>query len=598
MRRAATLLVVAVALGLALPGASIGATPLISVDSVSVSPEQPVPGETVTITPTVKNLQGSDGVFEINGILLKDGSTQYTRITDMGATLSAGSSTEIPLTATFESTGTKRLTIEVWGQLEGEKGSENLRYPVTVEVGDNHPSVSVTASDSAAGAETDGSVTIANGLNSKVENVEVSIAGDGVAVAGGQTVYASIDSGATETVAYTVTHQSAGTHTVNATIEYMTAGGTTRTTHEETTVTTTTADSGDDPQASFTASDSVVGVDATSTVIIANGLDEQMRNVEVSVSGANVTVPEDRQVYATLASGSQTNSTFTYRPETTGTNELTAVINYTTEDGASRTVRRTATAEASSFDGNVSLTTTSESVGGTTRLTVAVLNRENTAIDDVTISASSPNATAGKAVIDSVPAGEKRSATLNLTDFSGDAAVTVDADFAVGDRSQSASTTTTVTSRTTTVTLTGIDINRENDGRLHITGTASNLGTREAKSVVVSVVDAEGVSPAHPNKEFFVGSVPASDFVSFDLYANVDEGTETVPVTLEYLVDGSRHEHTERIEVGDRTGPEQRVSKAGGFGSGLLLPAGLGTVVVLAVVAIIVTAWRRSRGGD
>jgi hypothetical protein len=137
-------------------------------------------------------------------------------------------------------------------------------------------------------------------------------------------------------------------------------------------------------------------------------------------------------------------------------------------------------------------------------------------------------------------------------------------------------------------------------GRLRISGSASNLGTTDAQSVLVGVVDTDRVTPTAPNREYFVGTVPASDFVSFDVYATTEGNVSTVPLRVEYLVDGQRYTRTVEVDAAGASralaaGPDIDRSSGGG---GFLLPLAVGAVVVVVVLAVVVRAWRASRGGD
>ena len=113
-------------------------------------------------------------------------------------------------------------------------------------------------------------------------------------------------------------------------------------------------------------------------------------------------------------------------------------------------------------------------------------------------------------------------------------------------------------------------------------------------SVVLAVVPAEGVEPVAPNREYFVGTVPASDFVSFDLTARIDDDVTSVPVRVTYLADGV--ERSEDVSVPYE--PPETVAGESDGGGGLGL---LGSVVLLvAVVAVAaggVLWWRRRDGG-
>jgi len=94
------------------------------------------------------------------------------------------------------------------------------------------------------------------------------------------------------------------------------------------------------------------------------------------------------------------------------------------------------------------------------------------------------------------------------------------------------------------------DMSIERDGsQLLLTGNAGNLGETELEGAVVAVGQEANVTPSNPQRDYFIGTIPESDFVTFDLTATVDDGAtpETVPVDVQYRADGVQYERT--IEV-------------------------------------------------
>lgn len=137
------------------------------------------------------------------------------------------------------------------------------------------------------------------------------------------------------------------------------------------------------------------------------------------------------------------------------------------------------------------------------------------------------------------------------------------------------------------VRLTGVSVTRT-EGTLALSGSASNVGGDAVSSVVVSVLDGDRVSPAQPQPDYFVGRVESSDFVSFDLNARAEGNVSSVPVRVEYVVDGVERSHETRIPVGPaaRATPEPTSQR----GSLPTVPLAVGGVAVVALVAV---AWRR-----
>lgn len=132
-----SLLLLAIALVGALAG---GATvvsadgPAVQVSSVTVTPDDPIEGETVTFETTISNLEGSSGTVRISDIYLRrTGSTrEYARIGNVGSVAPGGSLT-VPIRAAFQNAGEKSLTVRV--VVTDQNGSVSAyTYPASVDV--------------------------------------------------------------------------------------------------------------------------------------------------------------------------------------------------------------------------------------------------------------------------------------------------------------------------------------------------------------------------------------------------------------------------------------------------------------------------------
>lgn len=495
MKRTRALALIVVLAVASLPGFA-AATPVdVTIDSVEVSPSSPVPGDTVEITTTIANLQTSTAGFFVDKVAVlqdKDNDPdQYAKVLDVG-TVPAGDTKRVPLTVSFDEAGTYDLRVQVIGRSTDTDEQTTVQYPVTLRVVDRSPQVDLDANDTAVGVQGDGSVTVANSLGAPIEDAELTVRGDGVTITNRREVLATLESGASRTVAFGYRPTESGTHTLNATLTYSTGPGTTRTVHE------------------------------------------------------------------------------------------------------------TVTVEADPLEDRVTLDVSSVEGGSSQAVTVDVLNQGNAPLTNVTVRGRSANASVQRALVDRVAPGESRTVRLNATLSADRATVDVEAVYDVGAQRGSATATTTLTQTPGTIGLTGIEVVPD-EGRLRISGSASNLGTTDAQSVLVSVVGTEQVTPAAPNKEFFVGTVPASDFVSFDVYATVDGNVSTVQLEVSYLVDGDRRTRTVAVDAAaaSRALATQNAGRGeAGGGSGLLLPAAVVGVVALVVLGVVAYAWRNSRGGD
>ena len=482
-------LVVVGSLPLSVAGASVNA----SISNVKVSPSVPAPGETVTFKTTVRNLENSDAPLEINDIAIRKsggrGVTEYERVSNLGS-ISPGSTLKVPLTASFDSSGDKDLRVIVYGRDRGTGENVELKYPVQLNVEERHPQVDITANDSVAGIESTGEVTVANGLDTQITNVEVVVEGDDVEMT-------------------------------------------------------------------------------------------QSRTVESSI-GEN---------------GSMT-APFRFRPESAGEHSLTARISYTIGGDTIRNTTRTTVIESDPLRNSVELDTTAVGSGTDRALRVAVSNGANAPLSEVMISATSENASFQRVLLENISASTTRQVRLNATMDEPRADVTVTANYELGTETEQATTETTFRSVPGTIDLTGLDVIRQG-GRLQITGSASNVGSTDADSVLVSVVKTENVTPATPNRNYFVGTVPASDFVSFDVYARTEGNVTSVPLEVTYLVDDTRKRQTFDVDTERMGGVAQQPEQGGDSEAddqNSMLPVFV--AVGLALLVVVGVLVRRYRRGD
>jgi hypothetical protein len=482
-------LVVIGSLPLSVAGASVNA----SVSNVDVSPSSPAPGETVTFDTTVRNLQSSDAPLEINAIAIRKsggrGITEYERVSDLGS-ISPGSTLEVPLTASFDSSGSKDLRVIAYGRDRGTGENVELRYPVKLNVEERHPQIDLAANDSVAGVESTGEVTVANGLDSQITNVEVVVEGDGVEMTESRTVSSRVEQ---------------------------------------------------------------------------NG---------------SMTAP------------------FRFRPESAGEHALTARVSYTVDGDTTRTTTRTTVIDADPLRNSVELDTTAVGSGTDRALRVAVSNGANAPLSDIIISATSANASFQRVLLENISASTTRQVRLNATMDEPRADVTVTAEYELGTETERTTAETALRSVPGTIDITGLDVIRQG-GRLQVSGSASNVGSTAADSVLVSVVNTENVTPATPNRDYFVGTVPASDFVSFDVYARTEGNVTSVPLEVTYLVDDTRKRQTFDVDIDSMGGSAQQPAQDGdseGEDQNSMLPVFIaGGLALLVVVGVLV---RRYRSGD
>jgi hypothetical protein len=140
------------------------------------------------------------------------------------------------------------------------------------------------------------------------------------------------------------------------------------------------------------------------------------------------------------------------------------------------------------------------------------------------------------------------------------------------------------------IRLTSIDVTASGS-TVSIDGEAANIGGTDVESVLISIPTTDGITPAGGSGEYFVGSVDASEFSTFELTASVER--DTVPIRVAYIADNDRVTKTQTVGAAERTQPE---ATSGGEQnqSGLpLLPIILGIVLVLTLGGLGRYLWNR-----
>ncbi|MFC7228482.1 hypothetical protein N0B31_13805 [Salinirubellus salinus] len=147
------------------------------------------------------------------------------------------------------------------------------------------------------------------------------------------------------------------------------------------------------------------------------------------------------------------------------------------------------------------------------------------------------------------------------------------------------------------VRLTDVNLEFTEDGRLLVTGNTGNVGDSEVTAVVVSVGESEHVSPAYPQRDYFVGSVESSEFAPFELTADVDaENATEIPVQITYRTGGEERTETVTLPYDSALAPEdqQRGLSLGGVGIGVDATGALAGVL-LALIVLVPTAYLARR---
>lgn len=271
--------------------------------------------------------------------------------------------------------------------------------------------------------------------------------------------------------------------------------------------------------------------------------------------------------------------------------EKRIVVNVGVEDeeGDHRTFQYPVYIDVEESDVRAELSTNT-SVDGTA---VELTNYGNVNLSDVEVTASVDGEEFARKYAHDVAPGSSRPVTVDTEDAFGED-VTFTARYSAADSTHTTTLTEQIRGNVPgEIDLTAIGASRSG-GAVTFQGDAANVGSTDAESVMVNVPETAGVSPIAPSGEYFVGTVEASEFATFELSAAVDSNLSSVPVDVSYLVDGERVTTTREIDLESALGGTTRLAasedgqgssdETTGPGGGFPL-TGIGIVLVLLVVA-------------
>jgi len=395
----------------------------------------------------------------------------------------------------------------------------------------------------------------------------------------------SLTPGASMTIPMPYAFESPGLHTLRIHVWTRSNG-----TNDHITYPLTVRVRSEHPALRLTDQTRVAGASSPFNVTVTNGLDSDIRDVSVQLRGADAGTDNTNSV-ASLAAGKSASMTFDVTPQETGDRTIDAVLSYTTKGGVRRSVNQTLHYEADPLQTGVSLET--QRSGDGSAVTATLSNVGNVPVERIRVSGTIGDQTVERAVVGMLAPGQSTTVMLNASDVTQPTRMDVTASYRQAGQTGTVSASETVSGNPATIELTGLNIEREGD-TIHVTGSTSNLGLQPASSVVVRVLSGDGVSPAYPGRTYFVGSVPSSDFVSFDVYADVTANATAVPLEVTYLRNGIPHRTTVEVPIEDVATQQPTQPQS----TGPSLPAiGIGLVVVVGVGALIYVGWRNYRAG-
>jgi hypothetical protein len=355
-------------------------------------------------------------------------------------------------------------------------------------------------------------------------------------------------------------------------------------------------------QFSVSSPEAVAGAETPVNVTVVNGDSSPLSGVALDVSGDAVRIDEPRRVKGTLGAGEE--HTFGYDATflDSGQQTLETTLSFTTADGHDRTVTESAPVTVEETLVDPQLTAAMERNESETNVRATLTNFGNVPLEDGQIRATVDGDVVARSLVPDVAPETDRIVRLDGSAVP-DGPVTVVARFeAAGEEYVEETDLTFAPAPEGRIELTGVDTTRRGS-TVTVSGEASNVGQSDVGGVVVSGDPTAAVTPVPPSKEFFVGSVDASEFSTFEITVRASDDVTTIPVRVEYTVDDERRSRVVSVDVTDagsaggfaesrrgQPGPDRRPGSSGPPVT--LLLAGLGIAVVAVGAGVVL--WRRN----
>lgn len=338
--------------------------------------------------------------------------------------------------------------------------------------------------------------------------------------------------------------------------------------------------------------------DGTLSVTVANALPDAVRGVTLQFGDGDVSVVDDRRVVSQIASGERATVTVDATGVSTGRQTVPVELEYVTADGEARSTTENLSVRAGNGgDADVRLTDLRVARDGDElRISGKASNLGDSNVSGVLVGVGDgdgvgPAGSQSEAFVGTVgPSGDSEFSVRAAIQSNGSVTVPLEVSHADGGRRVATEQTVQYDpEEPADVTLTGVSVEQQGQ-ELVVRGSASNLADENVSGVVVSVGNGEAVAPGQDQAEYFVGSIPGSDFSSFEVHAALaggTNGTVTIPLQIRYSDDG--REVTRTVSREYSASAQASPDGSGQSSLGLVIP-----VLGLAVVAgLAVAGWRR-----
>lgn len=216
-----------VAVSAAASGSNAGAAAGYVFVTTETTPTQPVADENFTLSVSLASAEASNGGYVVKRVAVREnrsaGGDLLNDTRNVGR-IEPGGERTASLSVEVEDPGEETLFAHL--RVQGPQGETvRLVHPVTVHARETHPVLSLSAAPSLSGAKTNVTVSLANGRDGPVRNVDLRVrAADDVAVDDSRRVRSSVPPGNTTNFTFATTGDR-GRHAFRADLSYVTENG-------------------------------------------------------------------------------------------------------------------------------------------------------------------------------------------------------------------------------------------------------------------------------------------------------------------------------------------------------------------------------------
>lgn len=208
--------------------------------------------------------------------------------------------------------------------------------------------------------------------------------------------------------------------------------------------------------------------------------------------------------------------------------------------------------------------------------------------------------TPSETFLGTIPTGNKSTATFTLNTMEsgqGTKNISFSISYYNGDNLHQIGGTSTAINvvKRSALLLTAIEVEHIGD-KYTITGDLNNVGTTDAKNVMVSVMESDDIEPIQPYANYFIGTLEADDFSSFELSARVNSTDFSgIPISIEFRNrDNVYTTITESINLDDSA---QYTTSQDFSSNGNILPVAIASTafVGLGIIGMIGYSWKKRK---